>query len=159
MLLWSTYEPDARVEGVRPPSMARKGLPRAGFRAATFAGGRGFQICSTEVEEMTKRIMLALAAVMFALMLAAPSQAHAGVRIGIAVGPVYPTPVYPAYGYVVVHPRPEPYYYRPYSYYAPSYYAPSYRDHRPYVYRDWRGDRREREWREHRGYDRRGYRR
>jgi len=91
--------------------------------------------------------MLGLAAVMFALMLAAPSQAHAGVRIGIAVGPVYPAPVYPAYGYVVVHPRPDPYCYRPYSYgYQESYYAPSYRY---YGYRDGRREHREHEWREH----------
>ena len=108
---------------------------------------------------MKKRIMLGLAAVMFALMLAGPTKANAEVRIGIAVGPVYSAPVYPAYGYVVVHPRPEPYCYRPYSYgYEPSYYAPSYRYYRPYD-RDWRRDRREHEWRERERHEYRGYRR
>jgi hypothetical protein len=105
---------------------------------------------------MRNRIMLSLAALMFALVLASPTKAHAGVRIGIAVGPVYPAPVYapPAYGYVVVNPH--PYYYQPYAYgYEPSYYYRSYRPYRPYV-RDWH---REREWREHYRYDRRGYRR
>ena len=109
---------------------------------------------------MRNRILLSLAAVMFALVLASPTKAHAGVRIGIAVGPVYPAPVYaapvyaaPAYGYVDVAPR--PYCYRPYTY-APSYYYPSYRPYRGYAVRDWH---REREWREHRGYDRWGYRR
>jgi hypothetical protein len=111
---------------------------------------------------MKKGIMLSLAAVMFALVLAAPTKAHAGVRIGIAVGPVYPAPVYasPAYGYVVVNPRPEPYYYSPYAYgYSPNYHYPSYRSYGRYPVRDWRREHREHEWREHHEYDRRGYRR
>jgi hypothetical protein len=74
--------------------------------------------------EMTKSTIFALLGLAVMLALASPPRANAGVVIGIGVGPVYPRP---AYGYVIVHPR-------PYVYYAPGYvYAPRY-VHPPYNY-------------------------
>jgi hypothetical protein len=114
--------------------------------------------------------MLGLAAV---LTLAAPPSAHAGVVVGLGVGPIFAGP---AYGYVVGSARPYAYYSRPYAY-APGYVYPRYRYYRDYDRFDrddrWnrydgdrRWDRRDRDYdrREGREYDRheyeeRGYRR
>ena len=54
-----------------------------------------------------------------ALIFSAPQKANAGVFIGIGVAPR------PAYGYVVVHPRPYGYYAPPYAY-APGYARPAF---------------------------------
>ena len=68
---------------------------------------------------MTKRSVLAILGLAIALTLVTPSKASAGVVIGVRVGPVVARP---AYGYVVVHPR--PYYARPH-FYAPAYVYPA----------------------------------
>lgn len=111
---------------------------------------------------MMKRTIFATLGLAIALSLASVPQAHAGVVVGVGIGPVYAGP---AYGYVVVHPRPyyQPYY-QPYAY-APGYVYPSYgygrfdRDRR-WDRRDW--DRRDWDRGDH-GYrrdeDRREYRR
>lgn len=108
---------------------------------------------------MMKSTIFALLGLAIALTLVSPSQANAGVVIGVGAGPVfYPRP---AYGYVAVHPRPYAYYPRPYVY-APGYVYPAYRyygridrDGR-WDRRDW--DRRDRDW-DRRDYDRHEYRR
>jgi hypothetical protein len=99
---------------------------------------------------MFKKSVLALFALVFAVALAAPPKAHAGVAIGVAVAP--------AYGYVEA--APQPYVYAapaPYVEYAPDYvYAPyAYgrvvepRYGRPHC-DEWREHEwRERQWREH----------
>ena len=98
-----------------------------------------------------KRTIFAVIGLACVLALASPPKAHAGVVIGVGVGPVFVPR--PAYGYVVVHPRRYAY---PYGYapvYAPPYYAPpAYRYYghydrdRYWDRRDWDrrdGDRRE----------------
>lgn len=88
---------------------------------------------------MRKKMLLALFGLAAALALASPSKANAGVFVGVGVGPVYPGP---AYGYVVVHPRP---------YFYPPGYAPG------YAYPVWgRGFHREGRWYP-RAYAYRGY--
>ena len=69
---------------------------------------------------MKKTTLLAMLGLAAALTLAIPSQAHAGVVVGIGVGPVAPVPVY---GHVYVGPRP---YYYPGYYPAPYVYGPGY---------------------------------
>jgi len=75
-------------------------------------------------------MMLGLAA---ALMAVAPSQAHAGVVVGVRVGPVVVAgPVCPRPGYAYVHPAPwgsyagspYPYAYAPGPVYARAYWGP-----------------------------------
>lgn len=101
--------------------------------------------------------MLGLAAV---LALATPPRAHAGVVVGVGIGPVYAAPVY---GYVAA-PRPYVYYPRPYAYaYGPGYVYPGYRYYGRFDRdRDWdrdrRWDRRDRDYDRHE-YGERGYRR
>jgi len=99
---------------------------------------------------MMKGTVFATLGLAIALVFASAPQAHAGVIVGVGIGPVYAGP---AYGYVAVHPR-------PYAYYQPYAYAPGYVY--PYYYgrfdRDRGWDRRDwarRDW-EHRDY---GYRR
>jgi hypothetical protein len=106
---------------------------------------------------MMRPIMFALLGLAILLTVVSPSQANAGVVIGVGVGPVYPGA---AYGYVVAHPG--PYYYpRPYVY-APGYVYPAYRYYgridrdRRWDRRDW--DHRDRD-RDRRDYDRHEYRR
>ena len=94
---------------------------------------------------MMKRTILAMLGLAFVLALASPPKAHAGVVIGVGVGPVFVAR--PAYGYVAAHPR--PYHSYPYGYppvYArPHYVYPTY-GYYGHVYRggywahrDWRG--------------------
>jgi hypothetical protein len=95
---------------------------------------------------MMKKAMVAVVALMFAAVLAAPSKANAQVVFRVGVGPVV---VSNAPAPVVVAPA-------PYVAYAPAYVYPApvvYREHawvgrgyaRPYAYRhDWRH---ERQWR------------
>ena len=66
---------------------------------------------------MKKKMLLALFGLAAALTFASPTKATAGVFVGVGVGPVYARP---AYGYVVVHPR--PYVYAPV--YARGYVCP-----------------------------------
>jgi hypothetical protein len=88
---------------------------------------------------MTKPTVFALLGLALAITLASPSRASAGVVIGVGIGPVYAPP---AYGYVVVHPR--PYFYpRPYVY-TPGYVYPAYGYYSHD--RDWRWQHRERDW-------------
>ena len=72
---------------------------------------------------MMKRTVFAMLGLAFVLALASPPKAHAGVVIGVGVGPGFVSrPAY-GYGYVVAHPR--PYYAYPYGY-APGYARPYY---------------------------------
>lgn len=75
---------------------------------------------------MMKTTLVAMLGLAAALTLVGPSQAHAGVVIGVQVGPVFPRPVY---GPVYVAPRPYvypvPYAYRPV-------YMPRWRAYRDY---------------------------
>lgn len=88
---------------------------------------------------MLKKIGLPMMA-LAGLLMFAPNQAKAGVRVGVVVGaPAYRYPVYPRV-YAPVYP-------------APAYVAPAY----AYPYATWgwdRGVRREREWRGHDGFRR-----
>jgi len=100
---------------------------------------------------MLKKTVLAMFALVFVLALAAPPKASAQVTVGFGAGPR------PAYGYVVVHPRPRYYAPPPYWVSGPPLEYPPYLygervwvggrwGYRPYGYRyGWRG----REWREH----------
>ena len=101
---------------------------------------------------MMKRTIFAVMGLAFVLALASPPRAHAGVVIGIGVGPVFVPR--PAYGYVV-HPRPYAY---PYGY-APAYAPPAYGYYGHYD-RDRYWDRRDRDRREwnHRDRDDREWR-
>ncbi len=68
---------------------------------------------------MLNKSLLALLGLALALTVMSPAQAHAGVVVGIGVGPVVARP------YVVVHPRPYAYYGPPRPYvYAPAYVYP-----------------------------------
>jgi hypothetical protein len=66
---------------------------------------------------MMKSTLFALLGLAAVLTLASPPKANAAVVIGVGVGPVYHRP---AYGYVVVPPRPYFYHAHPYAY-APAY--------------------------------------
>jgi hypothetical protein len=87
-----------------------------------------------------KRILLLLPVLVVLLVLASPSQASAGVRIGVVIGApvVYGPPVY-------AYPPPPPVvYYRPYPYaYAPGYVYPS----RAYYNGYYRNRERDEHWR------------
>ena len=92
---------------------------------------------------MMKRTVFALLGLAFVLALASPPKAHAGVVVGVGVGPVFGPR--PAYGYVAVHSRPYAYPYG-YGYARPHYVYPSY-GYYGHVYRggylahrDWRGN-------------------
>ncbi len=102
---------------------------------------------------MMKKTIFAMLGLVFVLALASPPKAHAGVVIGVGVGPVFVAR--PAYGYVAVHPRSyayaygyapvyarSHYVYPPYGYYGHAY--PSgywaHRDWRGYRGNGWRGD-------------------
>jgi hypothetical protein len=106
---------------------------------------------------MFKKTLFAVFGLAMALAFASPEKAHAGVAIGVTVGPVYARPVYP---YAYVYPRP---YAQAYVYPRP--YAQAYVYPRPYVYPGpvvygnynrgpyWRHERFERHaYAEHRGY-------
>jgi hypothetical protein len=90
---------------------------------------------------MKKQTILAMLALAVAMIFAAPSQANAGVFVGVRVGPVVPR------GYVVVAPRPHyPYAYYPRPVVVAPYVAPGfyYRGRwcpRPYAYRGHYGPR------------------
>ena len=90
---------------------------------------------------MKKTTLFAMLGLAAALTFAIPSQAHAGVVVGVGIGPVVPAPVY---GRVYVGPTP---YYYPGYYPAPYAYGPGYvAGYRPYRYygyygRDYRWDR------------------
>jgi hypothetical protein len=70
---------------------------------------------------MTKSSLLALLGLAAALTLASPAKANAGVVIGVGVAPACRRP---AFGYVVVHPRPYAYGPHPYAY-PPAYVYPA----------------------------------
>jgi len=76
---------------------------------------------------MLKKTVLALFGLVFAMALITPPKANAQVVVGAGVAPFVPRP---AYGYVVVQPRPYVYVAPPYVAYAPRYAYP------PYVYSD-----------------------
>ena len=87
-------------------------------------------------------LLLGLAAMLFVV---SPTQAHAEVAVGVAVGvggPVYVHPVRPYfYGPVYVHPRPVyPYAYAPGYVYPRPYWGP-YWYRRPYGYHAYLGPR------------------
>ena len=67
---------------------------------------------------MLKKTIIALLALVFAVLLVAPSTANAQVVVGVGVGRVFPRP----YGYVAV--RPAPYVIAPAPYVAPGYVYP-----------------------------------
>lgn len=90
---------------------------------------------------MIKKTVFAVLGLAFVLALASPPKAHAGVVIGVGVGPVFVPR--PAYGYVAVHPRPYAYapgyarpYVYPYAYYGHVYRGAVVRAYRGY---GWRG--------------------
>jgi hypothetical protein len=66
---------------------------------------------------LKKSILFAVLGLAAVLTVMTPSQAHAGVVVGVGVGPVVARP------YVVVHPYPYAYY-GPRPYYAPAYAYP-----------------------------------
>lgn len=66
---------------------------------------------------MWKKTMIALAALVFAVMLVAPAKANARVVVGVGVGPVVANP----YGYVVGRPGPYVVAPAPYVAVAPGY--------------------------------------
>jgi len=84
---------------------------------------------------MLKKTALFIFALAAMFVLINPTDANAGVAVGVSVGPVYPSPVYPypyvyaPRGYVGYYPYPRPYVYAPayvrpwrlYGYYRPYY--------------------------------------
>jgi len=86
---------------------------------------------------MLKKSIFAVIGLAMVLAVMTPTQAHAGVVVGIGVGPVVARP------YVVVHPRPyayygppRPYVYAPvYAYPGPGYYVGGHWYPRYYAYR------------------------
>ncbi len=94
---------------------------------------------------MVKRTIFATLGLAFLLVMAAPSQAHAGVFVSVNVGPVVPRPAYVvgrpyAYRPVVVGPvfyRPVPVFVRP----APVVFYRGRWCPRPYAYRGYYGPR------------------
>lgn len=85
---------------------------------------------------MMNKMIFAALALAAALMLATPTPAHAGVVVGVGVGPVVGVRVGPVYGPAVVYPARV--YPRPYVYVAPAprpYWRPYWHAHRYYEYR------------------------
>jgi hypothetical protein len=93
---------------------------------------------------MLKKSLFALLGLAAVLTVMSPQQAHAGVVVGIGVGPVVARP------YVVVHPGPyayygppRPYFYGPtYAYPGPGFYVGGRWHPRYYAYRGYAGPRR-----------------
>src|SRR5260370_34720553 len=105
---------------------------------------------------MLKKIGIPIFAILTLMVLMAPMQANAGVRLGVTVGP----PVYyypPAYTYSYPYPYYDPYVY---GYAYPRYYRYPYYSSYPYYSGSfyWRGGHGRREYWEHRGYRDYGYR-
>lgn len=106
---------------------------------------------------MSRQLGFRLLFVLVALIVAGAPLAHAGVRWGVTVGPVYSPPPY--YRYAQPYPYPDYYGYPPPAYgYSYGYWdGHRDRDYWEHRNREWRGQ----EWREHERRDRewRGYRR
>jgi len=84
---------------------------------------------------MKKTLIFAMLGLALTLTLASPTQAHARVVVGVAVGPVVPHPVYHAYVY------PRPYYRWGYGPAYPVHYWGPYWRLRTYGYRVYAGPR------------------
>jgi hypothetical protein len=101
---------------------------------------------------MVKRTVFAILGFAFVLALASPPNAHARVVIGVGIGPVFVPR--PAYGSVIVAPR--PYHAAPYLYAAPGYVRPYYVPRADsYSYRDYRDGNWGRRDVDHRSWDHR----